>query len=699
MNLTIDFETRSQVQIRTAGVYNYASDPSTEIMCLAIKEDDNNTVVWIPPPFRHLARCKHIPGNILAGLISRAQRIEAHNAGFELQIWENIMVKWGFKPLDINKVFCSAAKAAASALPRDLNSACEAVQSNVSKSSEGHTLMLSMCKPRKPSARDRRVSGWRDKIYWKEGIKDFNDLVKYCLQDVEAEYALSLKLPELNKKERELWLLDYKINSTGIYTDLKSIGIIQAKLKEYEKLLSLKVRRLTRGEIVSVRQVAKTLSWIGDRGLKLPNLQALTVEGALRGELESGVRELLEIRVKLNKSSTAKYQRIQDWAGKDQRVRGMFMYHGASTGRWSGKGPQTHNLPRGDLGILAENALEDFSLVPEELFRLSYGDYFNAAAACVRSTFCAPEGKKFLCADYASIEARVLAWLAGEEDILDVFRSGKDLYKITAGTLFDVTYDEVSTAQRAIGKVTTLALGYAGGIGAFSAMGRVYGLSLSDMYRLVINKVSPKQLIDAKKLAKMYLKTHKDAELTEREAIGCDLIKQLWREGRHKVTTFWREVEGAAVDAVLTKKVQKVGKILFGVTGSFLLCKLPSDRNLYYPFPMVETKQTPWGLKDRCLSYMSPDNASRKWLRKESYGGLVVENITQAIARDALAESLILLDTMGYTTVMHVHDEVLAEEDMDSSLETFLQIVSTPPSWALDLPIAASGWEGKRYRK
>jgi DNA polymerase len=347
----------------------------------------------------------------------------------------------------------------------------------------------------------------------------------------------------------------------------------------------------------------------------------------------------------------------------------MFQYHGASTGRWAGRGVQLHNLPRPTLSQenidWAFDQLEQDATSVRDLFELTFESTMNLISDCIRGFLIPSEGKQFATVDFSAIEARVLAWLAGEEQVLDVFRTGEDIYKFEAANIYSKPYDEITKDQRQIGKVAVLALGYQGGKGAFQVMAKGYGVKVTDAQ--------------------------------------ADQIKNAWREKRVKTVRYWKQIEDAAQSAVLspgtkTEAGPEGRKIRFLMKGSFLWCLLPSSRTLCYPYPKIELVETPWGDMKQGITYMSEDATTKKWERQKAYGGLLVENITQAVSRDILAESMLLLDSSNFDIVMHVHDEIVCEVSEDR-LQYMEDVMTVVPSWAEGLPIAVEGWRGRRYRK
>lgn len=367
MKLTIDFETRSPVDLRDCGMHNYAFHKRTEIQCLAVKVDNEKPKLWIPPHHKcrtHGITIPFLDDKELQGLISQAHTIHAHNAGFERLIWDNKMTGYGFSLIPFEKLRCTAAKAAAHALPRDLERAGAALGLAIQKDKMGHSLMLKMCKPRKlvkkelgkmdvyETDKDINKYAYLDGetlqlvYYYHETPDEFHRLCIYCCKDVEAEYALDEALRDLSDHELDVWRMDQDINNTGVYIDTDGIKNLIGKIKIRESELTLEIQKITGGFVTNATQINNIMRWTEKQGHVLPDLQKETVKTYLSSpDLPSDVKRVLEIRQSLGKTSTAKLDTFLDWRNDDGRVRGMFMYHGASTGRWSSRGPQMQNLP------------------------------------------------------------------------------------------------------------------------------------------------------------------------------------------------------------------------------------------------------------------------------------------------------------------------------------------------------------------
>lgn len=672
-------ETRSRVDLRACGVHVYAEDSSTEIFCIAFKLGDEDTKLFLPyklsleiagisGQYRIIVR--HEPLISLQEAIKTATTIEAHNMSFEATLWHHVMHKrYGYPDLPKEKLRCSAAKASTFALPRDLKRACLALGVPQQKDQTGYRIMMKMCKPRKPTKNNASE--------WHENPDEFKILCEYCIQDVEAEHSLSNALYDISDKELEVFQLDMKINDRGVKVDISSIENIIEKVKAKETSLLLETQQITHGALKSPRQIAQTLLWLQTKGVHTLDLKKDTVEKLLKTELDPKARRVLEIRQSLSKSSVSKLTAMKKRASKGDRVRGTLMYHGANTGRWAGKGIQPQNLPRDSFD---EKHINNFLTSDNDLTDMLYDCTLVAASKSIRGMITCDKGNELLCADFSAIEARVLAWLAGEKSVLKAFENGLDLYKIAATDIYHVKYEAVTKEQRAVGKVCILALGYQGWLGAFQAMAEGYGVEVpeDDAKEIIMN----------------------------------------WRQANGNIVKMWNGLYDTAKKAILTGEPHSYGNIKYGLRNSFLHCRLPSGRLLAYYKPritkakvtyyeMITTviagvehkKKVSRTVEKEVIAYMGIDSLTNKWTELNTYGGKLTENVTQAVARDILSEALLRLDNARVNVVLHVHDEIIAEEKKGSPLHIFEEIMAESPEWLKGCPMVVEGWKGKRYRK
>lgn len=676
--LHIDFETYSACELRDRGLHNYATDPTTGVHCMAFAFDDLEPVV---------AKFTNVAGDMpLIGVhehVANGGIVYAHNAAFELAIWNNICVpRYGWPELKPEQVRCTMAMCYAMGLPGALENAAPALGLAQRKDAAGKRVMLQLAKPISVYLREERPYA-----FWSPDTapEKFEQLYAYCKQDVEVERALHHRLMELSDDEQRIWQLDYRINQRGIRVDLESIDKAIALVEQEKRRLDEEMLRVTGGVAGKCTEVQVLVKWIRTQGVEMNGLAKADVLDALAGDLPPAVEAALRLRKEAAKSSTAKLVAMKERASADGRVRGCFQYHGAATGRWAHRGIQPGNMPRPRPGMGGDEINDVIAnLYRHAYIDMMYGPTMDAIADSLRGMIVAEPGNDLVAVDFSAIEARVLAWLAGQESVLDIFRTHGKIYEHAAAGIYHVPMERVTKDQRQIGKVAVLALGYGGGVGAFQSMARVYGVRVPD------------------------------AE--------ADEIKSAWRAVHPAIVSYWYDLERAAIRALTDGGVQAVGprgrEIKFRKAGSFLWLQLPSKRVLCYPYPELRIVDTPWGEQKEALTYMTeldsttrkklgnkvlPDpNANGNWCRISTYGGSLAENVTQAVAADLLRYSMETLESAGYPVVMHVHDEAVVEIASscdDRTLERIEELMAQTPAWAAGLPVSAEGWRAKRYRK
>ena len=630
-------------------------------------------MIWFSPDFR-FPNCPAwealpiIGDAALRQMIAEADIIEAHNMNFEFNIWKYTMPRYGFATkLPLAKLRCSAAKAASCGLPRGLEDACNAVGVAQRKDTEGTALMKKLCVPRMPTLDEQEADpDWRKHYFWNGTPEDFAREGLYCLQDVRAEEALSDALPDLSRPEQRIWQMDLVINDRGLRLDARSVEALKVCTDVERTLLIYEFQKITKDKdegkdkpgIDSPNNVGELLEYLREHGIETDRVDKDTIAELLKSNLNPKIRRVLEIRQACAKSSTAKLEPMVHARNKDGRVRGSLLYHGAVTGRWTGKVLQPQNFPRGILGTdRVEACIAAFNKGDLDLISREYGDVMSAAASCLRGMIVPAPGHDFICADFSRIEGRVREWLSGDETALDFYREGRDPYKVNAAQIYGIAYDAVSKNQRQVGKVAELELGYQCGVDKYQQKCAEFGVALS----------------------------HEEAEA---------VVKQ-WRLAHQMTKQLWRELNKCAKVAVLySSEVVDYRGVAFRSDGRLLQMRIPSGRTLCYRAPEIAVVEKTWGPTE-VVQYI--DNEGKV---KELYGGLLTENLTQATARDLLANAIFNVESHGYPVVLHVHDELVAEvPEGFGSVEELCELICRLPPWADGLPLKAEGWRGKRYRK
>lgn len=690
---TVDFETRSACSLKKSGAWKYSLDPSTQILCLVYRLPHwkpGVTQLW-HPAFPQCGMLEGFNGESLLELIDWIEwggPLEAYNVFFERAIWTNILTpKYDFPLPAWDQWRCSAAKAAAHALPRSLTDAGAALNLKLQKDDAGHKLMMKISKPRKSRKKERET--WAKnhikppKYLWWEDRDLFERLFAYCRQDVLSEEALSEYLEDLNDLETRYYCLDQKINQRGFYLDIPGIRTALQLIHGEVHRLNGELADLTEGQVQKATQRTKLKKWLDTQDVHLFDTKGSTIDELLSqnddaekeadelppwvDKLNPSARRALEILRMLGRSSTAKYETMLAWACPDGRVRGGLLYHGATTGRWSGAGVQPHNFPKGTIKKFNMDHAWDVILSGDRHRILAeYPSVMETLACALRGAIIAPEGKQLYVADYAAIEARVLMWMAREKDGLRLFREGKNLYIDMAQAIFpgrEITKE--SKIEYPVGKTSILGLGYGMGPGKFvSAVKTITGLDIDEVF--------------------------------------AEEVVATYRNKYAEVKSFWYKTEECAVAAVLHPgTVIHQDRLLWQQIGDFLFCTLPSGRRLSYPYPELRDKETPWGDMRPELTFMGVDVYTHQWKRQHTYGGKLVENVIQAVSRDLMAYALQASEDSGiYHPILSVHDEIIAEAELGTgSIKEFETLLATPPAWAKGCPIAAEGWVGTRYRK
>lgn len=606
--------------------------------------------------------------------------VEAHNAWFERGIWTNKGIPRGWPAIRSEQWRCSAAKAAAHALPRGLDEALAALGLEIRKDAtkvetgvkviKQIKLVQKLAKPRKPRKKEREL--WAKEhpnephpiVYW-ETEPLLRMLFDYNKQDVLAEEALSHAVPDLNDAETEVFLTDQDTNERGFELDSEAIQTALRLLEREQDDLNAELRTLTGDAVPKATNRAKLAKWCSEQGVTLPDTTAETLDRYLDwGGLPANVHRALTILRTLGRSSTAKFEAMDKWLCPDGRAHGGLLYHAASTGRWGGQGIQPQNFPKGHIKDWdMSTAWEILKTEDVDLIRCVYGSLAEPLSQALRGAIVATPGMSLYVADYASIEARVLLWLAEDEDALEIFRKGGDIYCEMASSIYHRVITKKDKDERQLGKVAILGLGYQMGAAKFVDTAATYGITISEAF--------------------------------SREVVIA------YREKFWRVKNLWQDQETAAIAAAVDPyNTVQCGRVLWYSNKKYLYCELPSGRRLAYPFPEVGEQMTNWGELRPQLTFMGINPLTHKWQRQHTYGGMLVENIVQAISRDLMAAALVRCEQSDtFYPVLSVHDELIGEGLPGHDVKEFEALMATVPDWAEGCPVAAEGWTGERYKK
>lgn len=675
MKAYIDFETFSELDLSKAGAHAYAESDKTGIYTLGYALENGAVHSWRPG----LA----FPED-LAEWVGAGKPVVAHNAAFEFEIWNQTLAKYcpGVPRLKIEQLDDTMARALALALPAKLGDLAKVMGLAVEKDAAGHRLMLLMCKPNPRALKKGTVEYYSDQ-------SRLLRLEEYCRTDVEVERQIDRLLPPLTPAERRIWELDHAINSRGVLLDLPAIRGAQEVIAEEISARNSELKKLTEGAVNKVSSAKAILEWLCSRGVDAADLTKATVTKLLDATSEgSAERRVLEIRQEAGKASVAKYKAMEAAVSKDGRARGLLAYGGAGrTLRWAGRRVQPQNFTRPEIDQEDIDGLIDCLGQPfaRDAIELVYGPPVTRLADCLRGMLIAAPGHEFIAADLANIEGRFAAWCAGEGWKIQAFvdfdaGTGPDLYKVSYGRAFGIDPSLVDKIQRQIGKVMELALQYQGGFGAFETMAAGYDVTV------VPDEVSPPRN------AKFVLK-----------ASEVRNIVSAWRDAHPNFCCTWRDLETCAIWACRNPGEScqtRNGKVRFVRLKRFLFAVLPSGRALAYFSAHVGEKPDASGHMRAALRYEGMNSYTHKWDVIDTYGGKLFENIVQAGSRDILANGLLEAEAAGMPVVLHVHDEIVTEPMAGAfSVLDLERAMCTLPPWANGLPVAASGWVGRRYQK
>ena len=648
MSLHVDFETRSAADIKKTGAHAYAEHHTTDVWCMAYAFGEEDVELWTPGQEMPTRLREHVEAG---GIIT------AHNAAFERAIWRHVMQeRYGWPAVEVEQWRCTMAMALAMSLPGSLDGAAAALGLDVQKDQAGYRIMLSMARPRRTAE-----SG---KLIWWDVPERMERLFAYCKQDVIVERELERRLLALRPAEQELWFIDQKINDRGVYVDQELCVKAMKIVAEATERLDREMATLTDYEVTACSNTNQVTAYLRERGLEVDSIAKGELDELINNAPDETTKRVLELRREAAKASVAKIKTLMAGISANGRAKGLLQFHAASTGRWAGRRFQPQNLKRPELNDAEIDGAIDTVLSGDvDMVEMLYGPPLSVVGDCIRGMITAAPGHSLVAADFNAIEARVLAWLAGQKDVLDLFRRDEDVYLHAASRIFGRPVTKADKYERQIGKVAVLALGYQGGKGAFAKMAAAYGMKVEE---------------------------------SEAEA-----IKTAWRTANDAIVRFWWQLEEKAIEAIEAPgKTIQCGKVRFKKAGSFLFLQLPSGRALSYPYPRVIEKEVPWGGTKPAMTYRGVDSYTRKWGDCDAYGGLLAENVTQAVARDFMAEAIKRLEAQNYPVILTVHDEVVSEvlsENADPY--RFGNIMEMAPDWAPDCPIKAEAWAGCRYRK
>lgn len=638
--LAIDIETFSDQEIGKVGVYRYVDTPAFRILLFAYAIDGGDVEVV------DLTK-EPLPAHILAALTDPSVTKTAFNASFERTCLDRA---YG---ITSGPWECTMIKAWACGIGGGLASVGDAIGlgEDEGKIKDGKRLIKKFCSPQKGA---KQLAMDED--------EDWERFIEYCRRDVEVEMRIREKLNrfELPDSEWALYRLDQAINSRGVALDMDLVHGAMAIDGEMVQHLTARYKEITGKDnpnsLADIKAFIHSVTGDKVKSVTKGNMDELISTYGAYPE----VVEVLEIRKQLSKTSTAKYYKMEEIVMADGRARGLFQFYGARrTGRWAGRLIQAQNLPRNYISDL-DTARAVIKTGDLEALDMAYDHGPDIMSQCLRTAIVPSEGRIFAVADYSAIEARVIAWFAGEDWVLDVFRTTGKIYEATAAKMFHVPVESIKKGSdmRQRGKVATLALGYQGGKGALTAMGALkMGIPEEDLQPIV----------------------------------------DMWREANPGIVRLWYETQSAVIRAIRDRKPQRFagGKLRAYVSSGMLQIVLPSERRLFYAKPAIGENR----FGGDSIVYYERNSAGTDWLKRETYGGSLVENIVQATARDILGHAMLALDRAGYEIVMHIHDEVVIEAKSAKDLDAICAMMGDAPAWCADLPLRADGFTCRYYQK
>ncbi len=682
MKISLDFETYSEAKIKKVGAYAYAAHPSTEIICLAHLTEECSPGLWVPGQPMPLK-------SSFPFTVPKHWELWAWSVFFEVCIWNLVGVpKYGFPPIPLTQWRDTMALSAYFGLPQDLFRASQAVDPDSMKDRRGSYLISVLCQPVKPTKKKPFT-----RLTPENSPELFGEFYAYCKQDTVAENNVHEFLPkqELPEKEQQIWFHNLETSMRGVPIDRPLVQNLIGLRDKHLAILTEEFIEFTGIKPTQVERVRELLD--------LPNMQAETLEKELT-RIEAKFWDdaatsadllsfrLLKIRLSISKISTKKYDAMLATTEADSRAHGMMVYHGAGTGRYTGRLIQLHNLAQGKFKVYDWD--HDFlcSRINLETFKQLYGEPMTALSTLLRGCITASPGKYLYIADFSAIDACCVAWVAGEQYLLDLFHAKEDVYVPAAMDIYGCTLDEIEDDRRALGKVQVLGCGYGMGKELFYETCHKRGV---DVPRALAN-----------------------------------LAVKKYREKNLAIVDLWDKVDTAVKMAIGSPNIifEVNGKLKIASTGRWLFIKLPSGRTMTYPMPKVVNKkknfphrveihvtdpvthqtiittelQDKWVFMD-VITYMGIHSKTHQWTRLDTWGGALVGHIGQGIARDVMCEAQLRTQEAGFDFLFSVHDEPISEDESPDRFEEYLEIMCQVPEWAEGLPISAKGGVYRRYRK
>lgn len=645
--LSCDIETFSDVDLIRCGVYKYADSPDFEMLLFAYAADDGDVHII------DIAGGEELPEKIIQAIKSDTVVKTAYNAQFERVCLSRYLKLPEGEYLNPQSWYCTAVQAAELALPLSLADVGSVLGLERQKMTEGKELIKYFCVPCKPT----KSNGNRTRNRPCHDINKWETFKKYCMRDVDVERQIAdkLKMYPIRDEEHRLYVLDQIINDRGVLVD-SELAEQAVKLNSIQTTVAVEQAYMIT-ELENPNSVTQLKQWLKENGVEIESLSKKAVK-SLADETDGDVSEMLKLRLLMAKTSVKKYEAVIRSVCSDNRVHGMMRFCGANrTGRWSGNILQPQNLPQNHLPdlTLARDIVKDGDF---EMLDMMFGNVPNVLSELIRTILIPKPNHRFIVADFSAIEARVLAWIAGEQWRIDTFKNGGDIYCASASKMFKVPVEKhgVNGELRQKGKISELACGYGGSVGALKNMGAV------------------------------------EMGVQENELQG--LIND-WRNANPHIVRFWYEVGNAAMKAIKEKTTVPLGKLVFAYERGILFIRLPSGRRLSYIKPRIGTNR----FGGDSITYMGI-NSAKKWDRLETFGGKLTENIVQGTARDLLANALINAANAGYDTVFHVHDEIICEVPNGyGSVDELCRLMCIKTDWADGLPLNADGFECEYYKK